>query len=341
MSRVSRFLNEKALPYVPRFIRHDFWRKLFALFFAVLLTVSVNMKIESKMERVKVQLKHVPVRFVADGGFKIVPLDDEPMSANVVVEVPSNLKDLKDTDLLIECPVTMEQIDTNVPMKFDIGMVKRNRSIENMVVQEIHPDALLPNIDYVSEKDVPVKVVYDSGEVLEGYRANVAEPDSPVRIRGPEKALANISHLETEKIPLSNVTRSFSCQAQLILPSGKTNRNIEILSDTVRVEVEIRKNDPHRVDRVPVQVLFGRSGANTLRIASIQPEFVTVLFYGGVLDVAKFPIHPILNLSDITKPGVYTVDIKCWSDDDNISEVEVFPAQATVTLEPAAPSATN
>lgn len=338
MSRITRFWNESILPYVPNFVRHDFWRKLFALFFAVLLTVNVYQKIESKMEMVRVQLENVPVHFVAkDGEFKIVPRDE---FAIVNVDVPKDLKDLKNTDLTIECPVTISQIDKNEPVKLEIGMVKRNRTIENLIVQKILPDAILLNLDYVDEKDVPVKAVYDSGELMDGYRALVPDPEKPVRIRGPKKALATISYLETEKIPLSNVTKNFSRLAHLTLPNNETNRNIEILSDTVRVEVEIKKNDPRPLVGVPIQVLFGRSGANTLTIARIQPEFVTVLL-DSMQDIPRLQAHPFLDLSDVTKPGVYTVDIKCWSDDDRVKVVEVIPAQATVTLEPAVPSASK
>ena len=35
----------------------------------------------------------------------------------------------------------------------------------------------------------------------------------------------------------------------------------------------------------------------------------------------------------MTRPGVYAIDIKCWSDSDRIKVIEVLPAKATVTLE--------
>ena len=38
MSALSRFWNASVLPHIPNIIRHDFWRKLFALFFTILLS---------------------------------------------------------------------------------------------------------------------------------------------------------------------------------------------------------------------------------------------------------------------------------------------------------------
>ena len=165
---------------------------------------------------------------------------------------------------------------------------------------------------------------------MEGYQASLIQPEKPVTIRGPKKLLDTIEYLETEKIPLANVTKSFSRQVDLVSPYDK---NIEILSGKVKVEVKVEKNKPRAFDGIPVQVLFGRTGANNLIISKIQPESVTVLV-DSVPDISQTQIHPFLDLSDVTRPGVYTVDIKCWSDNGRIKVVEVIPAQATVTLEP-------
>jgi len=342
MSSRSKFWNEKVLPCVPGIIRHDFWRKLFALFFALLLWGAVKQQIRSSADIGERTLNRVPVHFVAkDGDFKVVPRDE---FVSVTVRVPKDVKDLKDTDLTLECPVTISQIENNEPMKLELGMVKRNRQIDNLTVQKILPEAILLNLDYVDEMDVKVLPVCDAAELMDGYRvyrAPVADPEK-VRIRGPKRALATIPYLETEKIPLSNVTKSFSRLAQLRLPNNEKNGNVEILSDSVRVEVEIKKNDPRPIAGIPIQVLFGRTGANTLTIAKIQPESITVLVeIDAIPDVSMIRVHPFLDLSEVTKPGVYNVDIKCWSDNDNVKVVELIPAQATVTLEPAVPASSN
>ena len=50
-------------------------------------------------------------------------------------------------------------------------------------------------------------------------------------------------------------------------------------------------------------------------------------------------IHPVLNLSDLKTPGVYTIDrIRCLTDNDDIKVLRVTPSQVTVTLEPVAPA---
>ena len=248
--------------------------------------------------------------------------------------IPKELKNLKNTDFFLECPVTKYQVEEDLPVELRPDMVKTNVPIDDLRVLAVNPDMLPLNIDIMDTKDVPVYPVCDFTELMEGYQASLVPPEKPVTIRGPKKHLATISYLETEKIPLSNVTKSFSRQADLVSPYDK---NIEILSGKVKVEVKVEKNKPRAFDGIPVQVLFGRTGANNLIISKIQPESVTVLV-DSVPDISQTQIHPFLDLSDVTRPGVYNVDIKCWSDNDRIKVVEVIPAKATVTLEPVAPA---
>ena len=327
---MSVFLNiwRRILPHVPYFIRHDFWRKLFSLGFAILLTSVAYQKAKSQMELVKMDVRGVQIKFVAvEEGVTLITRD---VPVDISVELPEEQKNLKNTDFYLECPVTKYQVEEDLPVELRPDMVKTNVPIDNMRVLSVNPDMLPLNIDIMDTKDVPVYPVCDFSELMEGYQASLVQPEKPVTIRGPEKYLATISSVETEKIPLANVTKSFSRQVDLVPPYEGI---VEILSGKVKIEVNVEKNKPRAVENVPVQVLFGRSGANTLSIAKIQPETVTVLV-DSVSDIPVTQIHPFLDLSDVTKPGVYSVDIKCWSDNDRIKVVEVIPVQATVTLEP-------
>ena len=98
------------------------------------------------------------------------------------------------------------------------------------------------------------------------------------------------------------------------------------------VEKEIEKNDPISIPNVPVRVITGTEGANSLAVTGIRPESVTVKIE-DVPNISPEQIHPFLDLSGIKGPGVYTVDIKCWADNDKVKIVEMVPATATVTLE--------
>ena len=320
------------LPHVPYFIRHDFWRKLFSLVFAILLTGVAYQKVKSQMELVKMDIRGVQIKFVAvEEGVTLIPRD---VPVDISVELPKEQKNLKNSDFYLECPVTKYQVEEDLPVELRPDMVKTNVPIDNMRVLSVNPEMLPLNIDIMDTKDVPVYPVCDFSELMEGYQASLVQPEKPVTIRGPKKHLATISYLETEKIPLTNVTKSFSRQVDLVSPYDK---NIEILSGKVKIEVKVEKNKPHAFDGIPVQVLSSRTGANHLVIAKIQPESVTVLV-DSVPDISQTQVHPFLDLSDVTRPGVYTVDIKCWSDNARIKVNEVVPSKATVTLEPAAPA---
>ena len=60
MSSIRDFWR-KVLPHVPYLIRHDFWRKLFALVFAILLTGVAYQKAKSQMELVKMDIRGVQI----------------------------------------------------------------------------------------------------------------------------------------------------------------------------------------------------------------------------------------------------------------------------------------
>lgn len=336
MSGIRVFWTTKILPHIPHIVRHDFWRKLFSLFFAGILTVFAYQNADKKMEMEETDFRNVPVRFTtADKGISLTPYD---VSVAIRAEVPKKQKGiLKNTDFCLECPVSLEEIENNKPLEFKFDMVKPNRPIDHFNVKRIEPDTLVPDIDIVENKEVPVHPVYDLKELMEGYQASVEEPEKPVTVRGPKKHLATIEFLETEKIPLANVTKSFSRQVDLVSPY---NKNIEILSGKVKIEVKINKKDPLTLDGIPVQILLGRTGVNNLVISKIQPETVTVQV-DNVPDISRTQVHPFLDLSDVTRAGVYTIDIKCWTDNDRIKVVQKIPSQATVTLEPVAAPASK
>ena len=225
MSEPRESRPAKILPPIPHIIRHDFWRKLFALVFACLLTGYAYQNVKSKMELVKIDVRGVPVRFAAvEDGVALIPRD---VSVDINVEVPKDQKNLKNTDFYLERPVTKSQVEEDRPVELRPEMVKTNVPIDGLRVLSVNPDMLPLNIDIMDTKDVPVHPVSDFAEVMDGYQASLVQPEKPVTIRGPKKHLDTISYLETEKIPLANVTKSFSRQVDLVSPYDK---NIEILS---------------------------------------------------------------------------------------------------------------
>ena len=342
MSVFGRFWSGKVLPHVPKIVRNDFWRILFSLFFALLLTAYAHRNVKLKTDMVKMQLKDIPVYFIPAAGenFALVPRETRP-TVDISVEYPGELKDLKNTDFYVEYAVTKARIDakTPEPVKLKPDNVKTRRVIDNLNVQAIHPELLSLDLDYFVEKDVPVSPVYDEREVMPGYRVvgESAENRVKVRIRGPKKLLETIDHLETEKIPLSNMNRGFSRLVHPALPNDMRDDNVRILSDTVRVDVRIEKKVPKSIELVPVRILAGRSGAGNLAIVSVEPENVTVNV-DDVPGISREQIYPFLDLSGLTQPGVYPVEIKCWSDNEYVNVVNVVPGKATVKLEFAAPA---
>lgn len=323
---------KRIVPHIPYAVRHDFWRKLFALVFAILLTGVAYRNVKSDMELIKLDVRDVPVRFVpVEPGVALIPRD---VSVDIAVEVPQERKNLKNTDFYLECPVARTQVENDTPVKLVADMVKTSVPVDGLRVLSFYPEMIPLNIDIMDTKNVPVHPVSDSAELMDGYHASLVRPEKPVTIRGPKKLLDTVDYVETEKIPMANVTKSFSRQVDLIPPyDGK----VEILSGKVKVEVRVEKDKPRPFEGIPIQTLLGGNATNNLAVTHVEPESVTVLV-DSVPDISRTQIHPFLNLSDISRPGVYTLDVKCWMESDRIKVIEVIPAKATVTLEFVSPS---
>ena len=133
------------LPHVPHIIRHDFWRKLFALVFATLLTGYAYQNIKTKTELVKMDVRGVAIRFAAvEDGVTLIPRD---VPADITIEVPKDQKNLKNADFYLECPVTKYQVEEDLPVELRPDMVKTNVPIDGLRVLAVNPDMLPLNIE--------------------------------------------------------------------------------------------------------------------------------------------------------------------------------------------------
>ena len=346
---IRDFWMTKILPHVPQIIRHDFWRKLFALVIAVSLTIYAHQnttRTKEEPKQVPFDCDHVKVMFVAgNDSFTLVKKNRYSEDTDVLVrmKVIGDIKDLDEDDFYIECPVTQSEIDRNEAKELKPEMVKCRRRDISLTVDVIYPEAVtLEAVDYVTEKTVPVRIDYDPQEVMAGYRVTSVQAEKQISIRGPKSEIDGVSELSTEKLPLSDVSNSFSRMVRLV-PPDKNGERIKLLSDAVKVEAKIEKIQSITIDDLPLGVIYDKSGANNPVITKIQPETVSVQVEG----LSSIPpsemrnqIHPVLNLSDLKTPGVYTINqIRCLTDNDDIKVLQVTPSQASVTLEPAAPAA--
>ena len=352
MNRSADFWTEKILPHVPGIIQRNFWRLLFSFLFAFLLFNLVHKNVKEETEYHKITINDVEIRFVPEtengeaDTIRLVPLEETP-TVSVTLSVPVYEKDVKSKDLYLECPVTKKQIDENDPVSFKIENLKLRRGIY-FRDPKIHPPVLPLDLDYYVEKNVPIRPYYDANEIVNGYRLE-KEPEpvdvAYVKISGPKKVLAGITQLKTDKIPLANMTKDFTCAVDLVLPYEARNSDVKIFSDAVQVNVKIKKNGMRTFDGIPVRVLTGTGGANQLVIAGITPEQVSVVvedapgsdFLGRrtLENLSSDKIHAVLDLSKVTEAGEYSDVIRFWSDDDQFRVVRVDPRNATVRLVPS------
>lgn len=352
MNQDGNSWSEKNLPHMPGIIQRNFWRLLFSFLFAFLLFNLVHKNIEDDTEYHRITVNDVAIRVVPemeDGEtepFKLVQLMENP-KVDVTLSVPEYEKEVKSKDLYLECPVTKKQIDENDPVSFKVENLKFRRGIY-FRDPKIHPPVLSLDLDYYVEKTVTVKPDFNTDDIMNGYSLEdvpIPVDGTSVKISGPKRVLAGITQLKTDKIPLENMTRDFTCSVKLILPVEARDSDVKVSPEEVEMAVKIKKNLLHTFDQIPLRVLTGTGGANQLIIAKINPEKVSVT-------VEEMPgnnsrqhqkteelsdiIHAVLDLSKVTEAGEYSDVIRFWSDDDQFKVVRVEPRNATVTLVPAA-----
>lgn len=348
MSSPGNFWTEKILPHVPRIIQRNSWRLIFSFLFAFLLFNLVHKTVQEETEYHMITINDVEIRIVPDmesaktDAFKLVPQKGIP-TVSVTLSVPVYEKSVTSRDLYLECPVTKKQIDENAPVSLKVENLKLRRGIY-FRDPKIHPPALSLDLDYYVEKSVPVKPYFDSNEIVDGYQLET-EPKSDVtsvKLSGPKKALAGITQLKTEKIPLANKTQGFTCMVDLVLPFEARNNDVKIFSDAVQVNVKIKKNGLRTFEGIPVRVLEGKGGANELVIAEIYPETVTVTVEDApgddfldrrkIEDLSPDHIHAVLDLSGVKDAGQYHDRIRFWCDDDQFRVIDIDPRNASVKL---------
>ena len=354
MSSPGNFWTDKILPHVPRIIQRNFVRLVFSFLFAFLLFNLVHKNVQEETDYHMITIDDVEIRVIPDAenartdAIRLVPQKGTP-TVSVTLSVPVYEKSVTSRDLYLECPVTKKQIDENAPVFLNAENLKLRRGIY-FRDPKIHPPILSLDLDYYVEKNVPVKPYFDPNEIVDGYQLETEpKPDvTSVKISGPKKALAGISQLKTEKIPLANKTQGFTCTVDLALPFEARNNDVKIFSDAVQVSVKIKKNGLRTFERIPLRVLEGKEGANGLVIAEIYPETVSVtveeapgndfLDRRKIEDLSPDHIHAVLDLSGAKDAGQYHDRIRFWSDDDQFRVISVEPRNASVKLVPASSS---
>lgn len=313
--------KETKWKYIPGFIRNDFWRKLIALFFAILIWQRVDSEI-AELDT----LRDIPVNIILPPNLE--QTNDSPIKVNLKVKASRrilnnlNVKEDINIDVKIDKSTAKKQIDHRIDPK-DITVPS------GMTVLQVEPAVIEVPVDRKASKTVPVKLEL-TGYLMEGYSYKVMGiiPNS-VTISGPQSTIKPMKFINAEPIKLKpDYVEDFETELKL-LPKD----NVTVNRRMVTVQVEIfKKYDIREFENVTIKP-FGTpaSPANV----EIQPKQVYMRVRGvkkAVEIMQEKELNPLVNISGLKVPGKYSLEVKCWVNDKDVNLQEIKPKKIDVEL---------
>ncbi len=313
------------------FIRHDFWRKIVALFLALLLYLAIVARLRSD-ER----FPDVPVTLNLPASIMIQ--DNSPLKVALTLRGNrTRLAEINPAALRIRAEVDAGSFIAGEPYKLRLRPGDVSGCGPGVRVVEISPRDLALNLEAVVTKRVPVKARFDSLSMLplDYAIAGTRFTPSEVVLSGPASLLASINEIYTQPIPIdAQVTESFEYACLLRIPAG-------VKSDRTKVDSQVdvvKALTMRKFYSVPLLVVQSPDNPRKLRVRKVTPEAVSVVLSGpkGVLAMMRSDeIKTYLDIDRIDKPGTFQVAVKAVLENPHagVSVKSFQPAAAEVTVD--------
>ncbi len=310
---------KKLNSHVPNFISRNFGRKMIAIFFAIL----VFAKVSNELSEEKV-LQDVPINIVKKGNIEVLAY--KPEALEITVKGSKNrLRFLSNSDIRVEIPV--DEIDmsstgseSNATRTVSYTVTANDVKTPNGVsVVEIFPSEISIRLDILKSKEVPVEVAFQGGLPDDYSMGEIGVVPKFVSVSGPSSIIEQIDYLATKPIILDKgIVDSFSVERTFQIGDKK----ILISPKSVQVSVDVYKSmDTKLFQNIIVNMLIGHSPANDYKIHLLTDKVNITL--GGLnsrLSALKIDqIKAFVDLSKITKPGIYELNVDCWIMDTGVS----------------------
>ncbi len=342
--------REKKFHWVPHLIRHDFWRKFFALGFALLVTATVYSD-KRKNEDETFVIHNVQPTLGLESGY--VWRTRNLQQVSLTIRGPrAKLFDLKPEDFTLDYMIGEKEYRSKNKngRQFVTLQAKdvRCRHPRGALLQvlEIAPAEYTFTIDKIVKKEVPVKAEYRQSDLPKGYAvAEIRFPDrKTVFATGPERLLEGNIAINTEPIPLKNHVADFTTNVRL--------RPIEGLlydTDQIMVSVKMKKNMKTVVRNLEVYMVLPPEKWERYTIPAFGFPPVDVIVSGEEDAVAALKPGDLLvylDFNDFTGAGTYKdVPLRCsvrHSASSGITSITCSPRiipEITVRERPAAQTA--
>ncbi len=208
---------------------------------------------------------------------------------------------------------------------------KKNITVPNGVsISSIKPRDIDIYIDEKITKKVPVKLIY-SGSLLEGYAINpLLIIPQEVTITGPKSIIKKMEYTKTDPIVLrKDFVEDFDCQTKI----DTGNKNIEVNPKEISARIEVfKKFDIRKFKDIPIKPFGYIPHSNKIEIKPSN-AVVTVKGLKNIIEVTTpEEIKVFIDLSNIEKPGEYTLNVKCLLDNKDLTVQEISPTTVNVLV---------
>ena len=313
--------------FISRALFDDFPRKLIALFFAVLVYLTVSYK--TGEEGI---IQNVPVKITIPAS--LVNMEETVPKVTLSIRASQRtLRRVTAADFSIETDVLNSKFVSGDPyhIKLDPSEVKTPIGV---TVIKVTPEELLVTVDQNLSKKVEVlpKFRNESG-LPKGYAVkNAVLMPGEVVISGPGKIIEGIKNVHTMPIDLKDTFDSFDFMAQV----DNSSDIIKINPPKVMAKIEIVREEEEKIIRaVPLKIMTSTKGDNYFDAELLSSANVDITVSGPkdkVEHVSVDQLKPYVEVSAFEKPGIYNADISCFCSLDGVKIKNIFPHQVQLKI---------
>ncbi len=255
----------------------DWWRKLFALIFALISFFLINGKIaqDRTIENVKVEFELTEKN--------VVTVLDENITAKIVVNTTLPLGSLKADSYRVVVSIIPRREDHKYRIKVKVGPqnVRKRLFLPSVKSVTLSKDSV--ELDPIIKKSVPI-VVSNTGVTRPGFTATTTVNPETVTVEGASEKLKNLRFVSSEELALTPETTDFTCRLSLVNP----NDDIRLIgADSVEVVVKIiNSNDifSKKYLDVPIAIVNEYPQMYAVEKMSVKSGWIEVRGLKGILD---------------------------------------------------------
>jgi len=277
----------------------DWWRKLFALIFALISFFLINGKIAQNrtIENVKVEFNITEKN--------VVTVLEENITAKIVVNTTLPLGSLKADSYRVVVNITPRREDHKYRIKVKVGPQNVRKGLLLPSAKSVTLSKESVELDPIIQKSVPIMVPI-TGMTRPGFTATTMLSPETVMVEGTTEKLKNLRFVTSEELALTPETMDFTCRLSLI----NIGDDIRLIgADSVEVVTKI-VNDKELITRkypdVPICIVNEYPQLYAVEKISAKSGVIEVRALKSILDTyTNSDVMLYINLDEAKGPGAF------------------------------------